>query len=67
MPETTEYTVPGMSCGHCEDAVAAELRAVTGVEAVTVDLETKVVTVTGEALSDSALRAAIEDAGYEAS
>jgi copper chaperone len=66
MPETIEYTVPGMSCSHCEDAVAEELSAVAGVDAVTVDLETKLVTVTGEGLSDVALRAAIEEAGYEA-
>jgi copper chaperone CopZ len=32
-----------------------------------VDLVTKLVTVTGEGLDDQALRAAIEEAGYEAS
>jgi copper chaperone len=66
MPETIEYTVPGMSCSHCEDAVAVELCEVAGVAAVRVDLEAKLVTVTGEGLSDVALRAAIADAGYEA-
>jgi copper chaperone len=66
MSETAVYTVPGMSCAHCEAAVAEELGAVEGVEAVSVDLETKRVVVTGEGLSDLALRAAIEEAGYEA-
>ena len=66
MPETIEYSVPGMSCSHCEDAVAGKLSAVERVDAVTVDLQTKLVTVTGEHLSDEALRAAIEEAGYEA-
>jgi copper chaperone len=66
MSETAVYTVPGMSCAHCEAAVAEELGAVEGVEAVSVDLETKRVVVTGEGLSDVALRAAIEEAGYEA-
>ena len=34
---------------------------------VSVDLETKRVEVTGDDLDDAAIRAAIEDAGYEAS
>jgi copper chaperone CopZ len=36
------------------------------VEGVEVDLDTKLVTVTGEDLDDLRLRAAIEEAGYEA-
>ena len=65
MSEIT-YTVPGMNCSHCEHAVSSELRDVPGVESVDVDLETKVVAVRGEGLDDVALRAAIEEAGYEA-
>jgi copper chaperone CopZ len=60
------YTVPGMHCGHCERAVSCELQQVAGVESVQVDLETKVVTVRGAGLDDAALRAAIDEAGYEA-
>ncbi len=55
-----------MHCGHCELAVKEEVAAVPGVSAVDVDLETKLVTVAGESLDDSALRAAIEEAGCEA-
>lgn len=55
-----------MSCAHCERAVSEELAAVGGVESVSVDLETKRVVVQGRDLDDAALRAAIEDAGYEA-
>jgi copper chaperone len=64
--ETTTYSVPAMHCGNCERAVAEEVSAVAGVSAVDVDLETKLVTVTGDSLDDVALRAAIEEAGYEA-
>jgi copper chaperone len=64
--ETITYRVPGMHCGHCERAVKEEVGAVEGVAAVDVDLETKVVTVRGEPLDDTQLRAAIEEAGYEA-
>jgi copper chaperone len=60
------YTVPGMSCAHCEAAVIDELSGVAGVERVDVDLGTKVVVVHGEHLDDAALRAAIDEAGYEA-
>jgi copper chaperone CopZ len=64
--QTFTYSVPDMSCEHCEAAVAGGLRRVVGVEAVEVDLETKRVVVRGSGLDDRALRAAIDDAGYEA-
>ena len=60
------YTVRGMSCAHCTHAVSSELEEVAGVASVDVDLETKLVVVRGEALDDGALRAAIQEAGYEA-
>ena len=66
MNDTTRYTVPAMHCGHCERAVKEEVSAVAGVSEVAVDLETKIVTVTGSAFQDAAVRAAIEEAGYEA-
>lgn len=65
MSETRTYSVPGMTCEHCTTAVSGELSGVPGVEAVTVDLGTKLVTVTGDPLDDAALRAAIDEAGYE--
>ena len=65
MSETKAYTVPGMNCGHCKAAVTQELETVSGVESVDVDLESKLVTVHGSALDDAALRAAIDEAGYE--
>jgi copper chaperone len=67
VPETElTYTVPGMSCDHCERAVRSELGEIAGVESVAVDLDAKLVTVRGEGFDDAALRAAIEEAGYEA-
>ncbi len=60
------YTIPGMSCGHCEAAVRGELQEVAGVESVSVDLGTKLVVVRGDRLDDRALRAAIDQAGYKA-
>ena len=66
MTETVTYTVPGISCGHCERAVSEELSRVAGVESVDVDLASKRVTVAGSELDDARLRAAIDEAGYEA-
>jgi copper chaperone len=66
MGDTLSYTVPGMHCGHCEQAVIEEIAGVEGVESVDVDLETKLVTVFGRGLDDTKLRTAIDEAGYEA-
>ena len=45
--ETRLYVVPGMHCGHCVAAVKEEVSAVRRRRAVDVDLETKLVVVTG--------------------
>lgn len=66
MSETMTYSVLGMHCGHCRSAVAERLETVAGVERVDVDLESRIVTVTGNQLDDRTLRAAIDEAGYEA-
>lgn len=59
------FSVPGMTCGHCEAAVKKEVGAVAGVTSVDVDLETKDVVVTGTSLDRDALVAAIDEAGYD--
>ena len=64
--EKLTYTVSGMSCGHCKAAVEGEVGRVPGVAFVEADLDTKLVLVRGEGLEDGALRAAIDEAGYEA-
>lgn len=66
MDETITYSVPGMSCGHCRTAITAEVTGVAGVASVDVDLDTKLVRISGESLDDAALVAAIDEAGYEA-
>lgn len=67
MSSTVTLSVPGMTCGHCEAAVKSEVGKITGVESVSVDLDSKDVVVTGEALDFDALVEAIDEAGYEAS
>jgi copper chaperone len=58
------YTVTGMNCGHCVNAINAEVTKVDGVVDVVVDLATQTVTVAGDDLDDVRVRAAIDDAGY---
>ena len=68
MSTTTDriiYSVPGISCGHCRAAITAEVEKLAGIETVDVDLERKLVSVTGQGLDDTALRAAIDEAGYD--
>jgi copper chaperone len=60
------YLVEGMSCDHCKVAITGELGQVTGVESVDIDLQTKVVRVSGHGLDDAAIVAAIDEAGYDA-
>jgi copper chaperone len=66
MNKTNTYSVPEISSGHCRAAIAAEIGILGGVSFVEVDLDGQRVTVTGPALDDGAIRAAIYDAGYEA-
>ena len=61
---TRTYTVEGMTCGHCVNAVTGEVTKVPGVTDVRVDLEAKAVTVTGGSIDDAAIAAAVEEAGY---
>jgi copper chaperone len=58
-------SVPGVTCEHCRTAITQEVGTVAGVESVDVDLEQKVVTVRGRDLDDAAVRAAIDEAGYD--
>jgi copper chaperone len=65
---TATYTVSGMTCGHCVSAVTEEVTQVPGVIAVEVDLASGALTVTSEApVDEDAVRAAVEEAGYEVS
>ena len=66
MSETLVYSVPAIHCAHCAMSIREEVSEVEGVEDVAVDLDAKRVTISGRDLDDAALRAAIEEAGYEA-
>lgn len=58
------YSVSGMTCQHCVNAVSAELSAVEGVSQVSVDLANGTVRVSGERFTDEQVRTAVDEAGY---
>lgn len=66
---TSELFVSGMHCGHCVSSVTEELSAIDGVSNVSIALNVggaSTVTVSSDApLDDAAVRAAIDEAGYE--
>ena len=64
--DTVTYSVPAIHCAHCGMSIREEVSEVEGVEDVEVDIDTKVVTIRGDELADEKLRAAIQEAGYEA-
>lgn len=64
---TTEYQVTGMSCGHCESAIRAEVSQIPGVTDIQVSATTGHLAVTAETrVDDAAVIAAVDEAGYEA-
>jgi copper chaperone len=66
MSTTQTYTVTGMTCGHCVASVTEEVGELDGVESVDVVLDTGAVTVTSsQPVDDAAVRAAVEEAGYQ--
>ena len=62
---TQTWTVTGMTCEHCVASVTEEVSELPGVRTVDVALETGTLTVDAEPpLSESAVREAVEEAGY---
>lgn len=60
-----DYTVEGMSCQHCVDAVTEEVGSLAGVLGAEVDLGSGRLTVTSDGpVDESAVRGAVEEAGY---
>ena len=60
------FSVPGMTCSHCVAAVRGELERVPGVVDVDIDLTTKRVVLRGHGVDRDTVRAAVDEAGYEA-
>jgi copper chaperone len=65
MPVTSSYVVSGMTCDHCVHAVTDEVRAIGGVDDVTVDLGTgQLVVISETEIPYAVVAAAVDEAGY---
>ena len=66
MSRTQGFQVEGMTCGHCQAAVAKALTGLAGVRSATVDLARNeaIVTYDDEAVTQEQLFDAVTDAGY---
>lgn len=66
---TTTYTVRGMTCGHCVNAVSEELLTIMGVTDVAIDLveggDSTVSVTSTDPLDVDQVKAAVDEAGYE--
>ncbi len=65
----TEFLVTGMTCGHCVSSVTEEVGAIDGVESVEVVLKkggaSRVTVTAAGPVNADAVRAAVEEAGYQ--
>ena len=66
VPFAATLRVAGMTCDHCVRAVTEALQELPGVSGVVVDLESGMVVLSShEPIDDEAIRAAVDEAGYE--
>lgn len=63
---TATYTVIGMTCRHCVNAVTDEVSAIPGVTDIDVDLVNGQLSITSNsAVSPDTVRVAVDEAGYK--
>jgi copper chaperone len=63
---TTTFTITGMTCSHCVNAVTEEICKLDGVTGVHVDLATGTATIdSNQQIDPAAIAAAVDEAGYE--
>ena len=60
-----QFTVTGMTCGHCEASVTRAIKQLDGAAQVKIDRSQNRVDVAGSQQPREALAAAIRDEGYE--
>ncbi len=64
--EVSQYTVIGMTCGHCVSSVTEEIQQIDGARDVAVDLTTGAVTVTADQpVPADAVTTAVREAGHQ--
>lgn len=66
--QSTTLTAPDISCAHCVATVTEAVNALDGIERVAANEQTKLVVVEfqPERVSETQIRAALDEAGYPA-
>jgi copper chaperone len=60
-----QFIVTGMTCEHCENRVAREVRDVPGITSAVADAAAGTLVVTGgDVLDEAAIADAVDEAGY---
>lgn len=63
----SEYTVSGMTCGHCEMSVREEVSQIAGVHEIEVSAQDgRLIVTSNDELADADVLAAVDEAGYTA-
>lgn len=64
---TQNYSVTGMTCGHCEASVREEVSEIPGIESISVSATDGTLSIiANQEIDDQKVLAAVEEAGYEA-
>jgi copper chaperone len=58
------FMIPGMSCGHCANAITVALADLPGVTSVEIDVTSAWVIVRGQGYEISAVEAAVNTSGH---
>ncbi|MGB3413452.1 MAG: heavy metal-associated domain-containing protein [Microbacteriaceae bacterium] len=62
----SEFQVVGMTCGHCEGSVSAEISKIHGVSSVAADAQSGTVSIESESeLDQQSVADAVSEAGYQ--
>lgn len=63
--QTFEYSVSGMTCGHCEMSVVEEVMDIAGVANATASFQEQKLVITADSeIERSLIQAAVQEAGY---
>lgn len=66
MANIQTYTVQGMTCQHCVASVTEEVKEVTGVNEVNIELDTGRLSINSDQMIDDVLiQNAVKEAGYQ--
>lgn len=66
--KTVTFSIPEISCGHCTSSIEDALKALAGIESVSMSIDDKTATVefVANSINEAAIIEAIDDIGFTA-